>query len=156
MSQTFGNLKDLSRLMGGAVQERWEDALGRMTRNILDPNTESRRARKITMVLTIKPTESRDGGEMSFDVKESFAPPTPVKQSVFFDQTDDGTIYATQKLNQVAGSSIWPAMCSRKLSACRLARRKMNRRMNRERCRRLCRSEQKKGACKLWQALLAK
>ena len=34
---------------------------------------------------------------------ESFAPPTPVKQSVFFDQTDDGTIYATQKLNQVAG-----------------------------------------------------
>ena len=103
MSQTFGNLKDLSRLMGGAVQERWEDALGRMTRNILDPNTEPRRARKITMVLTIKPTESRDGGEMSFDVKESFAPPTPVKQSVFFDQTDDGTIYATQKLNQVAG-----------------------------------------------------
>lgn len=102
MSQTFGNLKDLSRLMGGAVQERWEDALGRMTRNILDPNTEPRRARKITMVLTIKPTESRDGGEMSFDVKESFAPPTPVKQSVFFDQTDDGTIYATQKLNQVA------------------------------------------------------
>lgn len=72
MSQTFGNLKDLSRLMGGAVQERWEDALGRMTRNILDPNTEPRRARKITMVLTIKPTESRDGGEMSFDVKESF------------------------------------------------------------------------------------
>ncbi len=66
MSQTFGNLKDLSRLMGGAVQERWEDALGRMTRNILDPNTEPRRARKITMVLTIKPTESRDGGEMSF------------------------------------------------------------------------------------------
>lgn len=53
MSQTFGNLKDLSRLMGGAVQERWEDALGRMTRNILDPNTEPRRARKITMVLTI-------------------------------------------------------------------------------------------------------
>lgn len=46
MSQTFGNLKDLSRLMGGAVQERWEDALGRMTRNILDPNTEPRRARK--------------------------------------------------------------------------------------------------------------
>lgn len=40
---------------------------------------------------------------MSFDVKESFAPPTPVKQSVFFDQTDDGTIYATQKLNQVTG-----------------------------------------------------
>lgn len=103
MSQTFGNLKDLSRLMGGAVQERWEDALGRMTRNILDPNTEPGRARKITMVLTIKPTESRDGGEMSFDVKESFAPPTPVKQSVFFDQTDDGTIYATQKLNQVTG-----------------------------------------------------
>lgn len=100
MSQTFGNLKDLSRLMGGAVQERWEDALGRMTRNILDPNTEPRRARKITMVLTIKPTESRDGGEMSFDVKESFAPPTPVKQSVFFDQTDDGTIYATQKLTR--------------------------------------------------------
>lgn len=26
-----------------------------------------------------------------------------MKQSVFFDQTDDGTIYATQKLNQVAG-----------------------------------------------------
>ena len=103
MSQTFGNLKDLSRLMGGAVQERWEDALGRMTCNILDPNTEPRRARKITMVLTIKPTESRDGGEMSFDVKESFAPPTPVKQSVFFDQTDDGPIFATQKLNQVAG-----------------------------------------------------
>lgn len=103
MAQTFGSLEDLNCLMGGAVRERWKDALDRLGKNVFDPNTDPKKKRKITMVLTVTPNERRDGGEMTFDVKESFAPPVPVSQTIFFDMAGDGSIYATQRLDQIPG-----------------------------------------------------
>lgn len=101
--QTFCNLEDLNRLMGGAVQERWKDALDRLARNVFDPNTDPRKKRKITLVLTVTPNERRDGGEMTFDVRESFAPPVPVSQTIFFERAGDGSVYATQRQSQLPG-----------------------------------------------------
>ncbi len=103
MAQTFASMSDLNTLMGGAVNERWQDALGELAQNVLDPNTDPTKARKITMTLTVKPNSARDGGEMSFDIRKSFAPPVPVRQTVFFDMDDAGTVHATQRLDQVPG-----------------------------------------------------
>lgn len=101
--KTFGNMGDLNMLLGGQANERWQDALDRLTRNILDPNTEAKRTRKVTLVITVKPNERRDGGEMSFDIKENLAPPKAVSQAVFFEMGMDGACYATQKLDQIPG-----------------------------------------------------
>lgn len=103
MAQTFGSMGDLNTLMGGAVNERWQDALNELAQNVLDPNTDPTKPRKITMTLTVKPNSARDGGEMSFDIKKNLAPPVPVRQTVFFDMDDAGTVCATQKLDQVPG-----------------------------------------------------
>lgn len=103
MAQTFGSMNDLNMLMNGAVNERWQDALQRLTRNVLDPNTDAKKTRKITLVLSVKPNDRRDGGEMTFDIKETLAPPVPVSQMVFFGMDDAGAVTATQRLNQVPG-----------------------------------------------------
>lgn len=103
MAQTFGSMGDLNTLMGGAVNERWQDALSELAANVLDPNTDPTKARRITMTLTVKPNSARDGGEMSFDIKKTLAPPVPVRQTVFFDMDDAGTVSATQRLDQVPG-----------------------------------------------------
>lgn len=103
MSQFFSSMGDLNSLMGGAVNERWQDALTELTQNVLDPNTDPKRARKIVLELTVKPNERRDGGEMAFNIKKSFAPPTAVTQTVFFGMDDKGMMHATQKLDQIPG-----------------------------------------------------
>ena len=103
MGQMFASMNDLNMLMNGAVNERWQDALQRLTRNVLDPNTDAKKARKITLVLTVKPNDRRDGGEKTFDIKETLAPPVPVSQMVFFGRDDAGAVTATQKLDQVPG-----------------------------------------------------
>ena len=103
MAQMLDSMRDLNRLMGGAINERWQDALDKLARNVLDPNTDAKRPRSITMTLKVKPNERRDGGEMTFDIKENLAPPVAISQTVLFDRSDDGTVTATQMLDQIPG-----------------------------------------------------
>ena len=52
--------KDLSieNLCGGAVNERINRALRKVSDNILDPNTDAKKKRSITLQLTFKPSEN--------------------------------------------------------------------------------------------------
>ena len=45
----------LATLCGGAVQERVDRALERVAKNILDPNTDPKKSRSITLKITLKP-----------------------------------------------------------------------------------------------------
>ena len=60
--------RDLSinTLCGGAVQEKINRALRRVSDNILDPNTEAKKKRKIVLELTFEPNED-DREDVSVD-----------------------------------------------------------------------------------------
>ncbi len=68
----------LSSLKDGAVEERFQYELKKVLDNIADPNTETKKARKITIELTFSPDESCENVSCITKVKSSLV---PVKES---------------------------------------------------------------------------
>lgn len=50
---------DLSAIGEGGLQEKVDKELEKVFDNILDPNTETKVARKVTITLTMKPDDAR-------------------------------------------------------------------------------------------------
>lgn len=75
-------INSLDDLMGGALSERFEDAIKEIAGNISDPNTDAKKTRKITLTAVFKPNENRDMVQMEVDVKTTLAPPSVVTTSV--------------------------------------------------------------------------
>lgn len=56
---------NVSTLSGGALVERIQDEISKAIANITDPNTPAKKARTVTMKMTIKPNEQRNMAEVS-------------------------------------------------------------------------------------------
>ena len=74
---TLGNLGN-----GGAV-ELFEDELANVLENILDVNTEAKAKRKITLVVTFKPSADRDSAEVETKCTSALAPMNSAHATVF-------------------------------------------------------------------------
>lgn len=91
----------LDNLAGGAVVERFNDAMKEVLGNILDPNTTLAK-RAITLKLEIKPDENRDFGRVDITCKTSLAPATPLATKVYIGRDKTGpcaTEYNPQQLS---------------------------------------------------------
>ncbi len=53
------SILDINKLAGGAIQESIHYGLEEVFKNILDPNTEAEKTRKLTITLELKPDETR-------------------------------------------------------------------------------------------------
>jgi hypothetical protein len=74
----------LATICGGAVQEKVDRALERVAENILDPNTDPRKKRSITLKITFKPDESdNEDVEVDADVHYTLAPEVGVQTRFF-------------------------------------------------------------------------
>lgn len=65
----------LDSLGGGALTERVNLAMDQVARNIMDPNTDPEKARKITITLTFKADKSRRHVKTALGTNISLAPP---------------------------------------------------------------------------------
>ena len=65
---------NLEEFAGGELTAQVNRELETVTRNIQDPNTEAKKARKITVSITIKPNESRDVSIVSVEAKSTLVP----------------------------------------------------------------------------------
>lgn len=96
----------IAKLKGGACIQQFNSALQQAVANILDPNTEAKAKRKVTLTLTLAPNEARNMVDISATVKASLCPPSPVvtgatmgvdvktgEQTAF--EVDDGETYSS-------------------------------------------------------------
>jgi hypothetical protein len=63
----------LSTLNQGAAEELFNHELGKVIKNIEDPNTKATETRKITLELSFIPTRDRDGGVIKLAAKTKLA-----------------------------------------------------------------------------------
>jgi hypothetical protein len=63
----------LSSLADGAALELFQNELGRVVENILDPNTDPEAARKVVLEVRIKPQEDREQADVEVKVKATLA-----------------------------------------------------------------------------------
>jgi hypothetical protein len=85
----------LASLAGGAAIERFDDELARVVANVLDPNTDEKATRTITLKVKVKPGRDRDFGAVSFSVGSQLAQARPVETMVFFG-VQDGVAIAVE------------------------------------------------------------
>lgn len=85
-----------STLAGGGVEEKLQFALDEVAKNIADPNTDAKKARKVTMTLTLKPNEQRSIANMSIDVSTSLAAPVGISTTLMIDRDKEGKVVASE------------------------------------------------------------
>ena len=77
-------LLESKTLSGGALLEALDYAIEEALANVLDPNTDAKKPRKITA--TIKPDSHRNMGALSFEVKTGLCAPVPVETSIIIER----------------------------------------------------------------------
>lgn len=97
-------IESLDKLMSGAVSERFSDELKRVLENVLDPNTDAKKARKVQLTVTIKPNEKRNVANFSVEAKSTLAPPVPVATSVYIGKDKNGQVIAEEVTKEIPGT----------------------------------------------------
>jgi len=92
---------DLSRLAEGAVQERINEELQKVAQNIMDPNTEWKKVRKVTLTISVSPDESREIGLVGIEAKSSLAPAKGIATTFMFGTSREGKAVANELVSGV-------------------------------------------------------
>lgn len=71
-------LLNLQRLAGGALQEKVNEAMGRVLVNMQDPNTPWKKQRSISLKITFAQNEERDDVDVAISVETKLAAVSPI------------------------------------------------------------------------------
>ena len=86
----------LSELNEGALQERFDFELEQVTKNIMDPNTDPEKKRKITIDITILSDEYRDGLVFDGQVKSKLVPRENVSSKALIGKNAKGEVIVNE------------------------------------------------------------
>ena len=86
----------LTGLSDGAAIAMFDEELQKVAKNIADPNTSAKKARKITLTVTMMPDEERGAAVTGIQVVSSLAPIKPKATTVFFRELRDGRVEITE------------------------------------------------------------
>jgi hypothetical protein len=87
----------LENLGDGAAIERFDLALQEVLNNIQDVNTDAKKARSVTLKVTITPNDDRQIGNLAVDVSAKIVPITAFKTTVFMGKDNSGAGIAVEK-----------------------------------------------------------
>ena len=95
---------NIETMAGGAMSEKFNQEFRKVIENIQDPNTDDKKARKITLTLTISPTGHRRVGNMKIDAKSALVPALGVETTFSMGKDlETGEVQAVEIGNQVPG-----------------------------------------------------
>ena len=88
----------------GAIMERVDYEMGRLIDNILDPNTEPSKKRKLTITLELIPDSERQQIVVQTQAKSTLVPTTPIITSLYVtSNTADGQMAIVEMVPQIPG-----------------------------------------------------
>jgi len=93
----------LSEIAHGALEEQFEVEFQELLKNIADLNTDAKKARKITVTLTVKPNEKRNIADIEFQTKTTLVPSKPISTNICIDKDRTGKMIAEELNGQIPG-----------------------------------------------------
>ena len=93
----------LANLANGAMEERFNGVLAEVLENIVNPNTDAKKIRKITLTIAFAPREDREFAAVAFDVKPTLAHARPVGTGIMIGQDGAGKVVAAEYRNTIPG-----------------------------------------------------
>ena len=97
------NKINLETFAGGALSERFSMAYQEVLENIMDPNTEFKKKRKLTLELSFTVTEDRELSVVDISTKTKLAPNAPTSTKILIDRDGNGGVIASEYEKQYAG-----------------------------------------------------
>jgi hypothetical protein len=104
VSNTENEIK-LDELAGGAVHEKFNREMKRVLANIMDPNTDPEKKRKITITLTIAGDENRMTTNVSVAAKSTLAPARDVSTKLVIGEDPRGNIVGQELKSGIVGQT---------------------------------------------------
>jgi hypothetical protein len=80
---SHGEELSLSGLANGALEERFQEELAKLLRNIDDPNTEAAAKRELVVKISFHPSKSRQAADVTVQVASKLAPHKAVETHAF-------------------------------------------------------------------------
>lgn len=96
MAQQRNDKLNLSEMAQGAFMEQFGIELTKVLENIRDPNTDFKKARKITLTATLKANEDREIVTFEVQSKATLQPTRPLATTIIIDKSSDGRIVAAE------------------------------------------------------------
>lgn len=90
------NKLNLAELAQGAVVEQFGIELAKVLANIKDPNTDPKKARKVTLTATLKADDNREVVTFDVQTKATLVPINPVSTIILVDKAPDGTVVGAE------------------------------------------------------------
>lgn len=99
------NMIDLSDFAGGAVTERFNQELQKALENIADPNTDPKKARTVTVKVTLKADENRNIADVDITTSSSLVAAKPVLTKIIMDRDTKGKVVGAELKSGVKGQT---------------------------------------------------
>ena len=80
----------MATLRRGSAVEMVDEAIQRVLENVVDPNTDAKSKRRVTLTLTFAPDKERESMGVDITVKTTMAPQASVATTAFIAHTRDG------------------------------------------------------------------
>ena len=94
---------DLSEVADGGVQVKLNRALKQVADNILDPNTDATKKRKVQINISIAPNEKRDASDVTVEVKTTLAPEVGIPTTMLLGRDIKGEVQVNELKSGVKG-----------------------------------------------------
>jgi hypothetical protein len=96
----------LSEFADGALQEKFNIEFQKVLANIHDPNTDFKKARKLTLEITFNSNEARDFMDAKIVAKASLAPSKESTAKVLIGMDGQGGYLASELNTQIPGQQV--------------------------------------------------
>lgn len=90
----------LSDLAGAALEERFQAVIAQVLENLMDPNTNHKKARKVTVVFSLKANEARQFINLDIDVVPAFAPLETLRSGLLLKTDGSGFTIAAELVQE--------------------------------------------------------
>ena len=95
---------NLEEFAGGALQEKFDDAMDKVLTNLMDPNTPWKNKRKINVEITFEQNEDRDDTSVNVSVVPKLAPVKPIATRMAIGKDiKTGEVFAEEYGSQIKG-----------------------------------------------------
>lgn len=101
----MSNIVNLNTFAEGALAERVNTELQKILTNIADPNTDAKKARKLTLTITLKGDEKRDVVFASVVAKSTLAPAKEIESKLIMDLDSKGKVTGAELKSGIKGQT---------------------------------------------------
>ena len=96
---------DISEIADGGVQVKLTRALQQVAQNVMDPNTDPKKKRSVTLKINVTPDKKRNAASITAEVKTNLAPEEGVETTMLLGRDGQGQVHVNELKSGVPGQT---------------------------------------------------